>query len=91
LLRLLNIVINRTSLDHAAISVTVPCSDSISAVSHSEQVFFPAIEAHVNAIATAIFGKPSVERLMDVADQVSDEPKCNALLIPCCVWQSKHP
>jgi hypothetical protein len=33
------------------------------------QVFFPAIESHVNTIATAIFGKPGMKRLMDVAER----------------------
>jgi hypothetical protein len=32
------------------------------------QVFFPAVEAHVNAIPTAIFSEAGMKRLMDVPD-----------------------
>jgi hypothetical protein len=45
------------------------------------QVLFPAVESHVNAIAAAIFGKPGMKRLMDVTNQMSDEPQCRSLLI----------
>jgi hypothetical protein len=49
------------------------------------QVFFPAIEPHVNTVASAVLSEPGMKRLMDVADKVSDEPKCNASLIARCV------
>ena len=45
------------------------------------QVLFSAVEPHLYAVAAAIFGEPGMKRLMDVANQVSDEPRCGPLLV----------
>jgi hypothetical protein len=39
------------------------------------QVFFPAIESHDNTVVTTILSEPGMKRLMDVSDEVSDEPQ----------------
>jgi hypothetical protein len=54
------------------------------------KIRLPAVEPHINAIVTAIFGEPGVKRLMDVADQMSDKPQCNALLTPWRICRLEH-
>jgi hypothetical protein len=49
------------------------------------QGLFPAIEPHLNVIAAAILSEPGMKRLVDIPDEMSDEPQCNALLIPRCI------
>ena len=35
------------------------------------QIFFPAIEPHLNTIAASIFGEPGMQRLVYIADQMA--------------------
>jgi hypothetical protein len=50
------------------------------------QVLFPAIKPHVNAVTAAILNEAAMERLMDVANQVSHESQCRALLVAWGIW-----
>jgi hypothetical protein len=53
-------------------------------------VFFPAVESHLNTVATTILSEPGMKRLMDVADEMNDEPECNTLLIPRCIRRLEY-
>jgi hypothetical protein len=57
----------------AAISEVCLLLAQLSGVPQGVQVLFPAVEPHLNAIAAAIISKPGMNRLVDVAHQVSDE------------------
>ena len=54
------------------------------------EIFIPAVEAHVNAVAAAILSKPGMKWLVYIPDQVSDEPQCRPLLVERCVWGLEH-
>ena len=54
------------------------------------QVFFPAVEPHINTVAAAIVSKAGVKRLMDIADQVSDKPQGNPPFAPRRFWRVEH-
>jgi hypothetical protein len=49
------------------------------------QIFFPAVEAHVNTVAAAIIRESDMKRLMYIATEMCDEPQCGALLISRCI------
>jgi hypothetical protein len=54
------------------------------------QIFFPAIEPNVNTIAASILGESSMKWLVDVTDQMGDEPNTGPLLIPWRIGRLKH-
>jgi hypothetical protein len=45
------------------------------------KVHLSAIESNINTVAAAIFCEPGMKWLVDVADEMGDEPQGNALLI----------
>jgi hypothetical protein len=54
------------------------------------QVYPPADEAHITISAAAILSEAGMKRLMDIADQVSDEPQSNSLFISGCIRRLEH-
>jgi hypothetical protein len=47
------------------------------------QIFFPAIESHLNTVAASILSEPGMKWLMYIANKVGDKPDSSAFLIPC--------
>jgi hypothetical protein len=58
------------------ISAVAPSSRSTRPYPTASAGFLSYVEAHLNAIAAAILSESGMKWLMDVADKVSDEPKC---------------
>jgi hypothetical protein len=46
------------------------------------QVHLPTVEPNINTIAASVLSERGVKRLMDVADKMNDQAKCNTLFIP---------
>jgi hypothetical protein len=56
----------------------------------ANEMVFSAVEPDLNTIAASILSKTGMKWLMYIADEVSDEPKSRALLIPWRIGSLKH-